>query len=365
MSAIEKSSNLHIVIEYEGGVWHRRLPEGVSLILTRGIDQRSPEEKRNDPLSSQIPWNEVRSCEKTVDLLEFSIQGDECRLFVHDRHNARVLLYRNRNDKWSTSPVTFTYSELRFRGDNSIGVATEQDGKVSTIITRDSWGDLWLTHVVDGVKSDAVKIERLSNQPLVAMLFAMPAKALVTVIAMLVFYAWGVNFLVSRGCHTTLRLANTTVTLASIHSRVAAGVVDFVIICLPLFILSIYCFVTADIHTALDRLQENSHVWILNQFLWMFFYSGVYLSSAIMLLIVVEGKYGWTPGKHLFGLVTLSTTLRPCGFILSLVRTAALPIDALGFGAVCILTMASNEKCQRVGDLISGVVVVRRCFGRK
>jgi uncharacterized RDD family membrane protein YckC len=85
-----------------------------------------------------------------------------------------------------------------------------------------------------------------------------------------------------------------------------------------------------------------------------------WLAASVLSLLVVQGKWGITPGKWWCGLRTLRTTLRPCGFARSLVRETVLSIDVCSF--LCwtpgILSIAFSDCRQRLGDLAAETVVV-------
>jgi uncharacterized RDD family membrane protein YckC len=75
-----------------------------------------------------------------------------------------------------------------------------------------------------------------------------------------------------------------------------------------------------------------------------------------------ESKYGLTPGKWLTGIRTVRTTLRPCGFAASLVRTILYWIDCgcmLTPLPVAICMMVTPQR-QRLGDLVADSVVIKR-----
>jgi len=89
----------------------------------------------------------------------------------------------------------------------------------------------------------------------------------------------------------------------------------------------------------------------------------VVLISTTLLLstqIILEGRYGITPGKWLLGIRTVSSTGRPCGIARSLLRTILYWIDLS-----CLITpipaatsiMLSPSR-QRLGDRLADTVVV-------
>lgn len=86
----------------------------------------------------------------------------------------------------------------------------------------------------------------------------------------------------------------------------------------------------------------------------------LWLLVFVFSLLVIQARWGLTPGKWLCGLRTLRTTLKPCGFARSLVREVVLSVDACHFlcwtpGIVCI---ALTDCRQRLGDLVADTIVV-------
>lgn len=74
-----------------------------------------------------------------------------------------------------------------------------------------------------------------------------------------------------------------------------------------------------------------------------------------------EGRYGITPGKLVFGIRILTTTLRPAGFARSLARNTILwcDIPLLVTPLPAVVSMAFSEYRQRLGDRVADTIVVR------
>lgn len=77
--------------------------------------------------------------------------------------------------------------------------------------------------------------------------------------------------------------------------------------------------------------------------------------------LVMEARYGVTPGKWCCGLRTLRTTLKPCGLARSLAREIAFFLDCCNL--LCwtpgIYTIALSDRRQRLGDFVADTIVVR------
>lgn len=79
-----------------------------------------------------------------------------------------------------------------------------------------------------------------------------------------------------------------------------------------------------------------------------------------LLKVYDEGRYGMTPGKWLFGIRTMRTTLRHCGLSRTIVRDVLLAVDLVGFvtplPAAASLVFSSIR--QRWGDRVADTIVV-------
>ena len=95
---------------------------------------------------------------------------------------------------------------------------------------------------------------------------------------------------------------------------------------------------------------------------WTFFIV-VLISTTLLLLtrIILEGRYGLTPGKWLLGIRTVSSTRYSCGIARSLLRTILYWIDLSYLitpipAAISIMLSPSR---QRLGDRLADTVVLR------
>ena len=94
---------------------------------------------------------------------------------------------------------------------------------------------------------------------------------------------------------------------------------------------------------------------------WTFFIV-VLISTTLLLLmrIILEGRYGLTPGKWLLGIRTVSSTGRPCGVARSLLRTILYWIDlsCLITPIPAAISIMLSPSRQRLGDRMADTVVV-------
>ena len=78
-------------------------------------------------------------------------------------------------------------------------------------------------------------------------------------------------------------------------------------------------------------------------------------------MILIQSRWGFTPGKWLLGLRMLRTTLRPCGVARSLLRELLMAVDApmLLTPLPGITSMLSTDCRQRLGDLAADTLVIQ------
>lgn len=82
--------------------------------------------------------------------------------------------------------------------------------------------------------------------------------------------------------------------------------------------------------------------------------------------VVLEGTYGQTLGKRLFGIAVVREGGRPCTYTAATIRTFLRFVDGLPVAyLVGFASMALTQQHQRLGDLLAGTVVVRATRGRE
>ena len=76
---------------------------------------------------------------------------------------------------------------------------------------------------------------------------------------------------------------------------------------------------------------------------------------------LLEGLYGYTPGKYLLGLVVVKSDGSNCTVGASILRNLLWIVDALPTAnLVAMVLILVTDDDQRVGDLVADTVVVRR-----
>jgi|GEM_PF-4487464 len=88
--------------------------------------------------------------------------------------------------------------------------------------------------------------------------------------------------------------------------------------------------------------------------------TGICLSLFWLALVIQQGRTGLTPGKRIFKLRTLRTTLNSPGYTRSLLRELLVYADSAGFlcWSVGIVFMVLMQHRQRLGDLAADTIVI-------
>ncbi|MFP8952849.1 RDD family protein [Natrialbaceae archaeon A-arb3/5] len=89
--------------------------------------------------------------------------------------------------------------------------------------------------------------------------------------------------------------------------------------------------------------------------------SVVVLAVSITYILLLEGIYGYTPGKYLLGLVVVKSDGSDCTIGASILRNLALIIDNLPFAYIIgIALILITDENKRVGDFVADTVVVKQ-----
>jgi hypothetical protein len=84
----------------------------------------------------------------------------------------------------------------------------------------------------------------------------------------------------------------------------------------------------------------------------------VAVGLGLLLMVVLQGLMGWTPGKLLFGIRTIGEDGRPPGIGRALIRWLLLIVDGLCAGLVGFIVALTNKGHRRVGDMAAKTYVV-------
>ena len=146
-----------------------------------------------------------------------------------------------------------------------------------------------------------------------------------------------------------------TVNQASVLRRAVARGIDML---LTVFPPVFWTSVVADSHAQIE--QQSVSMGIKNLVLIVSLSIISMWIAGILVLSVMEGIWGMTPGKWLCGIRTLRTTLRPCGVLRAFARELMVYVDSvfLMVWLPGVLLIAFTPHWQRLGDLTADTVVV-------
>ena len=146
-----------------------------------------------------------------------------------------------------------------------------------------------------------------------------------------------------------------TMTQASVLRRAVARGIDLLITVFPSVF---WASVVAEAQVQIA--QQSASMGITNPFLIVSLSIIAMWVGGILILSVMEGLWGITPGKWLCGIRTLRTTLRPCGVLRAFARELLVYIDSvfLMIWLPGVLLIAFTPHWQRLGDLTADTVVV-------
>ena len=85
------------------------------------------------------------------------------------------------------------------------------------------------------------------------------------------------------------------------------------------------------------------------------------LVATLLYGFLLEGLYGYTPGKYLLGLVVIKSDGSNCTIGASVLRNLLWIVDALPtLNLVAMVLILLTDDNQRVGDLVADTVVVKQ-----
>ncbi len=91
----------------------------------------------------------------------------------------------------------------------------------------------------------------------------------------------------------------------------------------------------------------------------MFIFAG--LVATLVYGFLLEGLYGYTPGKYLLGLVVIKSDGSNCSIGASILRNLLWIVDSLPtFNLIAMISILVTDDNQRVGDLVADTVVVKQ-----
>lgn len=151
---------------------------------------------------------------------------------------------------------------------------------------------------------------------------------------------------------TTYEHDGSVVAYASLVRRALAQIADGAIAFLPLS----YVF-WAMFGTFTDFFERGPD---LRLFFAGFAFTVLWSLTVFVIFSFTEGRFGLTPGKWITGIRVVGTDLIPCGFARGLLRNLLKFADGFFNYLVGILLIAFTPEWQRIGDMASRTIVIRK-----
>lgn len=270
--------------------------------------------------------------------------GDALWAFSHSLGTTSPLIdqYRFKNGTWIRMPTSFPPNVCSF------GIASGD----SPYLVTDNWHLLsWNGSSFQRVTTGPPLSERLREVISVA-------ARIFGYLLVNAFLVLGTARLMRKHRNPQYLYGKRTVTQASVLRRAVARGIDLLITVFPpAFWLAV--FLNDEMHQQMRQrpFMISSDSTIALSFLSLF---GIWI-GLLLVLSVMEGLWGYTPGKWLLRIQALRTTLRPCGVLRAFSRELLLYVDSILLVTWLpgVLLIAFTSRWQRLGDLASDTVVVR------
>ena len=375
LSCVSQGNRIHVFLHAEGRLLHR---EGLEL-QTAGV-QVDPlsrpnvaESLTNEPVSAlqaansdgwSTGWTLVRETPNTQPIANSSqashlfglmVGGQPAALIVDDVQDGMLVghFYRFDGAEWSEFAThTFPF------GANQLRVLPCRDGQKSYLVASTTTG---AAHVFAVEATGIRKTDGASQQtnPALNRLFE-HAMVRVAMLVLGILLGLGTWFMMWWYTKPDYGFGVQNVKLASLGRRGLARLIDLVLIVFSTAGLGWMITLGFDWLSLVEALNLKVDHPTIPVAARVASILALWVVAVVFSLLVVQARWGLTPGKWLCGLRTLRTTLKPCGFARSLVREVVLSVDACHFlcwtpGIVCI---ALTDCRQRLGDLVADTIVV-------
>lgn len=147
------------------------------------------------------------------------------------------------------------------------------------------------------------------------------------------------------------------VRLASLGRRAVARTLDGLLFSLPYIPVWIWVFQTYDLEKLFQQFTADL-IGSLKTILIVVAAALAYGLIYIILMGVMQGVWGCTPGKWLCRLRVIRTNFQPVGVLRGIARELLMLVDTQFNYLVGVLMIALLVKCQRLGDLVADSIVV-------
>ena len=218
-----------------------------------------------------------------------------------------------------------------------------------------------MREVTDG-GGEEVQLRLDSGSVLERLSYKVQDVAWMVALPVLVIYSLLASWLMTAYRSSRYEYGNDAVELASVTRRTLAKLVDVALITVPIQIAQRIVIGSAEDLKAWSEKLAALDPTVLPTLVIGGAVMLVYSLTCLIGISLLEGTWGISPGKWLCGIRVVRTTLRPCGFF----RAALRELLALGDGAIpagwltgaLAMTLTANR--QRLGDLVSDTIVIRR-----
>jgi uncharacterized RDD family membrane protein YckC len=177
--------------------------------------------------------------------------------------------------------------------------------------------------------------------------------AMLPLMAIMVFY---MGRLMARHRTNTHRFDNRRATFAPITRRMAAALIDAILVAWPFIIFLWFTFML------LPSMVDGGSAKAIEPFQMLAgvgFFGLIYAPSVMVALAWAESRWGKTPGKWLMQLRVATTELDRCTFGRALMRRMLLLVDGFFFWSMIgVVLISITEKQQRLGDISGRTIVI-------
>lgn len=361
--------SLHVISDGDNFVlfyWH-----GLSLHYREGFGKISDPE--SVPLSALVPENDLaeRKLSKLPNTMTGGTSGQTVNQIVMAPGWKPAGIPINWNQSWdavyidgiptlfSTAPGSSTIQTYEFR--NGTWTSTGPQIPINTSGLSAVAGSKGFL-VCDGLQLIAASSSSNSKLTAEAVQIADRLDFVISMLSLCARYSIlavlltiGTWWLMSRYRSSNYLYGTRSATKASIIRRSIARGIDTVVTVFPPLFWFAYLMQFEERRSWPGNPSFDSTMFLFA----MFSICGTWLGG-VLVLSIMQGLWGVTPGKWLCGIRTFRTTLRPCGVLRGVTREMLLYIDGL-FLAVWlpgVLSIAFTKNWQRMGDLAADTIVI-------
>ena len=236
------------------------------------------------------------------------------------------------------------------------------DGQKAWIVGQTFANKISVTEITEPGKED-VRLPLSAGSALEKLATSVQNHAWWVPLPILAAYAFAASALMAKYRVSQYEFGNGVVEFAPFGLRTLAKMVDWMLSTLPMLVAQrVFIGSQSDVQDWIANRVMEFNLADLKTVLLIGLGFVAYCLAWLIGLAVSEGVWGTSPGKWLFGLRVVRTTLRPCGFFRALAREVLLAVDALfcmGWlpGVLCI---GLTNYRQRLGDIVGDTIVIRK-----